>query len=71
MKKSNVKTFTLHNSFFILLLSFFLCLLSVNPAIAADLSSDLLKQPATEITVNLGNTANELKFEPNHLELVA
>ena len=26
---------------------------------------------ATEITVSLGNVANELKFEPNHLELEA
>ena len=63
----------LHNSYFILLLSFLFCLglFSVNPALAADLPSDLLKQPATEITVNLSNTANELKFEPNHLKLVA
>ncbi|RCJ37277.1 copper-binding protein [Nostoc punctiforme NIES-2108] len=38
------------------------------PAMAANLSGDLLKQPATEITVSLGNSANELKFEPNHLE---
>ncbi|MBN3959988.1 plastocyanin/azurin family copper-binding protein [Nostoc sp. NMS8] len=40
------------------------------PAMAANLSGDLLKQPATEITINLGNSANELKFEPNHLEFV-
>jgi uncharacterized cupredoxin-like copper-binding protein len=73
MKKSNVKPFIRHNSYFILLLSFVLCLglLGVNPASAANLPGDLLKQPATEITVNLGNAANELKFEPNHLELVA
>ncbi|MBD6617155.1 copper-binding protein [Komarekiella sp. 'clone 1'] len=44
---------------------------SAAPAVAANLSSNLLKQPATEITVSLGNSANELKFEPNHLELVA
>ncbi|WP_256871973.1 plastocyanin/azurin family copper-binding protein [Nostoc sp. TCL26-01] len=31
---------------------------------------DVLKQPATEITVALGNAANELKFEPNQLDLV-
>ncbi|MBD2450047.1 cupredoxin domain-containing protein [Nostoc sp. FACHB-152] len=73
MKKSNVKPFIRHNSYCILLLSFVLCLglFGVNPASAANLPSDLLKQPATEITVNLGNAANELKFEPNHLELVA
>lgn len=40
------------------------------PAIAANSSGDLLKQPATKITISLGNTANELKFEPNHLEFV-
>jgi uncharacterized cupredoxin-like copper-binding protein len=42
-----------------------------NLAIAANLTGDLLKQPATEITVILGNSANELKFEPNHLDFVA
>ncbi|OKH20856.1 copper-binding protein [Nostoc calcicola FACHB-389] len=54
------------------ILTLFFCLnfINVTPAIAANLSSDLLKQPATEITVNLGNAANELKFEPNHLEFV-
>ncbi|MEH2328080.1 MAG: hypothetical protein V7K37_03075 [Nostoc sp.] len=31
------------------------------PAIAANVPGDLLKQPATEITVSLGNSANELK----------
>ncbi|RCJ22707.1 copper-binding protein [Nostoc sp. ATCC 43529] len=55
------------------ILTLFLCLNFINatPAVAANLSSDLLKQPATEITVSLGNAANELKFEPNHLELLA
>ncbi|MBX9254204.1 cupredoxin domain-containing protein [Desmonostoc muscorum CCALA 125] len=55
------------------ILTLFFCLNFINatPAIAANLSSDLLKQPATEITVSLGNAANELKFEPNHLELLA
>lgn len=38
---------------------------------AANSSGGLLKQPATEITVSLSNSANELKFEPNHLELVS
>ncbi len=51
-------------------------LLSLNfiiptPAIAASLSGDLLKQPATEMTISLGNSVNELKFEPNHLEFEA
>ncbi len=41
------------------------------PVKAASLSGDLLKQPPTEITVSLSNSANELKYEPNHLELVA
>jgi uncharacterized cupredoxin-like copper-binding protein len=35
------------------------------------LSGDLLKQPAIQITVSLGNAANELKFEPNSLEFLA
>ncbi|MCX7594977.1 MAG: cupredoxin domain-containing protein [Fischerella sp.] len=41
------------------------------PAQAASLSGDLLKQPPTEITVSLGNSRNELKYEPNQLEFVA
>lgn len=39
-------------------------------AIAADFTDNLLKQPAREITISLGNSANELKFEPDHLEFV-
>lgn len=35
------------------------------------LAADLARQPTTEIRVDLGNTANELKFVPNHLEFVA
>lgn len=56
-----------------IILTLLLCLNFINatPAAAANLSNDLLKQPATEITVSLGNAANELKFEPNHLELQA
>lgn len=56
-----------------LILSFLLCLFFINatPAMAANTSSGLLKQPATEITVSLSNTANELKFEPNRLELAS
>ncbi|WP_445636800.1 Copper-binding protein [Nostoc sp. DSM 114161] len=55
------------------ILTLLLCLNFINatPAAAANLSNDLLKQPATEIKVSLGNAANELKFEPNHLELLA
>ncbi|ALF51976.1 copper-binding protein [Nostoc piscinale CENA21] len=67
MKKFLVTTF-------ILLFSLIFGLSFVNfmpSAIAANIPSDLLKQPATEITISLGNAANELKFEPNHLELSA
>lgn len=41
---------------------------SISPVFAANAPQGLLKQPATEITVSLGNSANELKFEPNHLD---
>jgi uncharacterized cupredoxin-like copper-binding protein len=41
-----------------------------NTALAANVSGDLLKQPAIEIPVSLGNPVNEFKFEPNHLEFV-
>ncbi len=61
----------LRRKYVILALFFSLNFLAVTPAIAANLSDDLLKQPATEITVSLGNAANELKFEPNHLEFEA
>ncbi|HEY9799133.1 MAG TPA: cupredoxin domain-containing protein [Leptolyngbyaceae cyanobacterium] len=54
---------------FLLLLG--LLLTSVDKALAAQASSDLLKQPVTEITVSLGNSANELKFEPNNLQFTA
>jgi uncharacterized cupredoxin-like copper-binding protein len=56
---------------FLLMLSLGLGFITCTPAIAADFTGGLLKQEAAEITVNLGNSANELKFEPNHLELVA
>lgn len=49
----------------------FLSFMGTTPARAANLSGDILKQPATEIKVSLGNAAGELKFEPNHLELQA
>ncbi len=56
---------------YVILLLLSLNFINATPAIAGNLSSDLLKQPATEITVSLGNAANELKFEPNHLEFLA
>ncbi|MEA5512708.1 multicopper oxidase domain-containing protein [Nodularia sp. UHCC 0506] len=47
-----------------------LCLICVNveEAIAANSPDNILKQPATEVTISLGNSANELRFEPDHLE---
>ncbi|MFO5474603.1 MAG: cupredoxin domain-containing protein [Dolichospermum sp.] len=45
-------------------------IMGTSPTTAENLSNNLLKQPVIEITVNLGNTANELKFEPNYLELI-
>lgn len=53
---------------FSLLMSIFI--MGTSPTTAENLSNNLLKQPVIEITVNLGNTANELKFEPNYLELI-
>ncbi|PLZ98415.1 copper-binding protein [Fischerella thermalis CCMEE 5198] len=53
----------------LVLLSF--TIVTAIPTEAASLSGDLLKQPPTEITVSLGNSANELKYEPNHLEFLA
>jgi uncharacterized cupredoxin-like copper-binding protein len=43
-------------------------IMGTSSATAENLSHHLLKQPQLEITVSLGNTANELKFEPNYLE---
>jgi hypothetical protein len=45
--------------------------MDATPAIAVNLSGDLLKQPPTEITVGLGNATSQLKFEPNYLEFQA
>ncbi|MHC5734207.1 cupredoxin domain-containing protein [Nostoc sp.] len=61
----------LRRNYVILTLFLSLNFIAATPAMAANLSGDLLKQPATEITVSLGNSANELKFEPNHLEFEA
>ncbi|BAZ42496.1 hypothetical protein NIES4101_84650 [Calothrix sp. NIES-4101] len=41
------------------------------PAAYATVPTGLLKQAAIEVGVNLGNSANELKFEPNRLDLVS
>jgi uncharacterized cupredoxin-like copper-binding protein len=35
------------------------------------LALNLLQQPPTEVTISLGNAANELKFVPNRLDFVA
>ncbi|MEH1952075.1 MAG: plastocyanin/azurin family copper-binding protein [Nostoc sp.] len=58
----------LRRNYVILTLLLALNFIAATPAMAANFSGGLLKQPATEITVSLGNAANELKFEPNHLE---
>ncbi|MEA5575166.1 plastocyanin/azurin family copper-binding protein [Anabaena sp. UHCC 0451] len=49
----------------------FLVFIGATPAIAENLSGDILKQAPTEITISLGNAAGELKFEPNYLEFQA
>ncbi|MEH2089247.1 plastocyanin/azurin family copper-binding protein [Nostoc sp.] len=61
----------LRRNYVILTLLLALNFIAATPAMAANKSFDLLKQPATEITVSLGNAANELKFEPNNLEFEA
>lgn len=45
-------------------------IMGTSPTTAENLSNNLLKQPVIEVKVSLGNTANELKFEPNYLELI-
>lgn len=48
--------------------------ISAAPALAVANTSpsvDFLRQPATEIAVSLGTTANELKFVPDRLEFLA
>ncbi|MEB3179904.1 MAG: cupredoxin domain-containing protein [Nostocaceae cyanobacterium] len=59
--------------FLTMMLILLLCntFMTYTPAVAANLSGDLSKQEVIEIAVSLGNTANELKFEPNHLEFEA
>ncbi|MBW4560621.1 MAG: cupredoxin domain-containing protein [Mojavia pulchra JT2-VF2] len=54
--------------FLVLILCF--SVINSTPTLADNLSKDLLKQAPTEITVSLGNSANELKFEPNNLEFI-
>lgn len=61
----------IRRSFVVLTLLICLVLTVANSAIAATSTGNLLKAPATEITISLGNSANELKFEPNHLDFVA
>ncbi|MDZ7956688.1 MAG: cupredoxin domain-containing protein [Aulosira sp. DedQUE10] len=56
--------------YFILVLILGFAVINTTPALAANVSGDLLKQAAIEIPVSLGNAANELKFEPNSLEFV-
>jgi uncharacterized cupredoxin-like copper-binding protein len=67
---SNYK-YSIVKSFFLGLITSAVCLLAISPALAANLSSDVLKQTPTEISVSLSNAANELKFLPNHLEFVS
>lgn len=60
--------------FYLIALLLGLTFVCVTPALAAVNSSpsvDLLRQSPTEIEVSLGTTANELKFVPDRLELVA
>ncbi|AFY32287.1 blue (type 1) copper domain protein [Calothrix sp. PCC 7507] len=61
----------IHRTYIILVLVLCFCVINSKQAIAANISGDLLKQPAKEITVSLGNSTNELKFEPNKLEFLA
>ncbi len=53
-------------SIFVLLLCCFYFIST--PAMAANAPGNILKQAALEKTIALGNTAGELKFEPNRLE---
>src|SRR6476661_4863190 len=51
------------------ILGLILCLSTIlMPVAIASAAGDLSRQPVTEITVNLGNEAGELKFFPNLLE---
>lgn len=52
------------------LLTFLICLSFIDGtcAIADNLSNNILQQTPTEVKVSLGNTAGELKFQPNYLE---
>lgn len=54
---------------FKVILGLILCLSTIlMPVAIASAAGDLSRQPVTEITVNLGNEAGELKFFPNLLE---
>ncbi|MGH1396000.1 MAG: cupredoxin domain-containing protein [Trichormus sp.] len=61
----------IRRSFVVLTLLICLVFTVANNAIAVTSTSYLLKSPATEVTISLGNSANELKFAPNHLDFVA
>ncbi|MEM7553687.1 MAG: cupredoxin domain-containing protein [Cyanobacteria bacterium P01_A01_bin.84] len=63
----------LNNLIRVFIVFFCVCVFWINALIAnaANISHDLLKQKPTEITINLGNNADELKFEPSHLEFEA
>lgn len=65
-----VKVRSLRRITVVCLLLLSLIFVNNNQAIAANATDNLLQQPATEITISLGNSANELKFEPDHLEFV-
>jgi len=56
---------------FIFSLLMSIVIMGTSPTTAENLSNNLLKQPVIEVKVSLGNTANELKFEPNHLEFIS
>ena len=38
---------------------------------ASPATASIVSEPVTEVSVNLGNAANELKFFPNHLNFIA
>jgi uncharacterized cupredoxin-like copper-binding protein len=67
---SNITKF-LHSVICLFTFLVYLGFTDATPAIAENLTGDILKQTPTEITVSLGNAAGELKFEPNFLEFQA
>jgi uncharacterized cupredoxin-like copper-binding protein len=64
-----IKTLTfIHLAFFPVLIWGLVVVINATPAVAENSSVGVLKQPATQVTISLGNSANELRFEPNYLE---